>query len=338
MVRVTLLAVLMVLLAACGRKGDLAPFAESRIPPALSARFFPPEGWAWGFIQTGAQPMQRYGVAAPARVPLAVIVIVPGYGESAEVWFETAADLIGAGYTVWILDRAGQGGSERYAAPRDAGSVTSFGPDVANLRNLVRQVIRPEPATPVILIAHADGAVTALRALQTGLRVDGLIAASPALAARGRGDTARGVFGITPLARPQPWTRDSPDDHAAGLTHDPWRGQVRKAWQTANPDLRMAKAGTAWTSAYAAASRAAEAEASRIRTPILMLNPTAPERLVCSRAAACEARRINGARAALHLESDLWRQVFMQEVSAFAEAQVTKQRQLARTVKRDNIM
>lgn len=331
MVRVTLLAVLMVLLAACGRQGDLEPFAESRIPPALSARFFPPEGWAWGFIQTGARPMQRYGVAAPARVPLAVVVIVPGYGESAEVWFETAGDLISSGYTVWVLDRAGQGGSGRYAAPRDIGLVTSFGPDVANLRNLVRQVIRPEPATPVILVSHADGAVTALRALQTGLRVDGLIAASPTLAARRGQAPPRSVFGATPLVRPQPWSRDSPDDRAAGLTHDPWRGQVRQAWQTANPDLRMAKASSAWTSAYAAASRAAEAEASRIRTPILMLNPTAPARLVCNRAGACKVRHIAGARAALHLEADPWRRAFMQEISAFTEAQVAKHRNLGRS-------
>lgn len=318
MVRAALLAVSTLLLGACGRDEGLDAFAESRVPPQLSARFFPPDGWAWGFIRSGTQPMQRYGVAAPSRVPTAAIVIVPGYGESAEVWFETARDLIARGYTVWILDRAGQGGSERYSAPRDVGSVTSFGPDAANLRNLVRQVVRPDPGTPVVLVSHADGVVTALRALQGGLRADGLVAASPALAPR-RLLPGRILPG-------QGWSREGPDDRAAGLTHDPWRGQVRKAWQIANPDLRMAEPASSWRKAYEVASRAAEAEAERVRAPILMLNPGGPEVELCRRAAACRTRDIAGAKAALHLESDSWRSLFLEEVSTFADDLVTRRR------------
>lgn len=323
MIRAALLAAMMLLLGACGRETALEAFAESRVPPSLSARFFPPDGWAWGFIKSGTQPMQRYGVAAPSRVPVAVVVIVPGYGESAEVWFETARDLIERGYTVWILDRAGQGGSERYSAPRDVGSVTSFGPDVANLRNLVRQVVRPEPGAPVVLVSHADGIVTAVRAMESGLRVSGLVAASPALAPRrklpGRMTPGRG------------WNREAPDDLTLGLTHDPWRGKVRMAWQVANPDLRMAAPASSWRKAYEAASRAAEAEADRIHTPILMLNPGSPETELCRRAGVCQTRRIAGARAALHLESDPWRSRFLQEVSAFTDDLVTKQRDRDRT-------
>jgi lysophospholipase len=318
MIRAALLAVMTLLLGACGREAALEAFAESRAPPSLSARFFPPEGWAWGYIKSGTQPMQRYGVAAPSRVPVATVVIVPGYGESAEVWFETARDLIDRGYTVWILDRAGQGGSERYSGPRDVGSVTSFGPDVANLRNLVRQVVRPAPGAPVVLVSHADGVVTAVRALESGLRADGLIAASPALAPR--------RLAPVRITAGRGWSREAPDDLAAGLTHDPWRGQVRKAWQIANPDLRMAAPASSWRKAYEAASRAAEAEADRIRTPILMLNPGASETELCRRAGACQTRRIAGARAALHLESDSWRVPFLQAISVFTDDLVAKQR------------
>lgn len=335
MVRVTLLALLTLFLHACGRDADLGPFAESRVPPSISARFYPPEGWAWGFLRAGTQPVQRYGVAAPDRVPRAVVVITPGYGESAEVWFETARDLIENGYTVWILDRAGQGGSARYAAPRDAGHVTSFGPDVANLRNLVRQVVKPEPGAPVILLAYADGAVVALRALQSGLEVDGVVTISPGLAPRAEHGAGFGLFARLPrIAGGGGWSRDAPDDLALRVTHDPWRGAVRQAWQVANPDLRLAEPTAGWRSAYAAASRAVEAEASQVRAPVVMFNPAEPERALCRRMTDCAVRQVGGARRALHLEADPWRSPLTQQFTAFVEARIAARDDQARTARR----
>lgn len=179
MVRASLFAALLLALAACSRDGALGPFAESQVPPALTPRFYPPEGWAWGFIGVGDKPVQRYGVGSTRRVPTATIVVVPGYGETAEMWFETAADLIDDGYTVWILDRAGQGGSGRYVAPRDLGHVSTFDPDIAALGEFVRVVVRPAPDTPLVLLSHADGVVVALSAVRAGMKVDGVIASSP---------------------------------------------------------------------------------------------------------------------------------------------------------------
>ena len=80
-------------LVSCRREDDRAPFAESRTPAGLAARFFPPDGWAWGYLQLGDGPVRRYGVAAPRVAPLAEILIVPDYGETAETWFETAREL-----------------------------------------------------------------------------------------------------------------------------------------------------------------------------------------------------------------------------------------------------
>ncbi len=327
MARLSVLVALIFLLAACTKEDALGGFAESRLPPSLSARFFPPDGWAWGFVQTGGQPMQRYGVASTSRVPQAIVVIVPGYGESAEVWFETARELIDQGCTVWVLDRAGQGGSARYAAPRDRGFVSSFGPDVANLRNLISQVIRPDPDVPVILLSQADGAVVALRALQTGAEADGLVAASPRLAPRGG---APGLQGLIPQAR-KSWSREDPDDLRLGQTHDPWRGAVRMAWQTANPDLRMAAPSAGWISAFQAASRGVEAEASLIRRPVLMFNPSVEAKALCGRLSACEARDLSGSGGALHLESDRWRAPFMTQVDNFIRQKVDDKRAQSRT-------
>lgn len=319
MLRALAPAGLMLLLAACGSDEGLEPFAESRAPPALSARFLPPEGWAWGYVQAGGSAIQRYGVASPPRVPVATVVVVPGYGESAEVWFETVQDLMSRGANVWILDRAGQGGSARYGEPRDKGDVPSFAPEVANLQGLLRTVIRAGPDMPVILLSHNDGAVVALRAIEAGIKVDGLVAGSPALASK-----------AVALPAWKPWSRSSPDDFAAGATHDPWRGAVRHAWQTANPDLRMSGPSQNWRNAYQAASRTTAAEAGLVNVPVLMLNPSREARSLCARLADCQAQDIAGAKVALHLESDAWRTSYLQRLNGFIDARVAHTRDPSR--------
>lgn len=336
MVRALAVAALLLLLAACGRGDLMGPFAETQAPPALSPRFYPPEGWAWGFIETGGKPAQRYGVAAGWRAPRATVVILPGYGESAEAWFETASGLIRRGYTVWILERAGQGGSARYTLPRDLGFVPSFEPDVANVGALVRVVIRPPETSPLILLGHADGAVVALRAVEAGLKVDALILSSPDVASRAvSADSAQALAGRAGLGRLpstdwRPWSRSAPDARGQGLTHDAWRGRVQQAWQTANPDLRMSSPSLGWRGAHQAASRAAEANAGAVKSEVLMLLPdkTTKEALaLCKALPHCRSVAVPGAFAALHLEEDRFRQPWMDQVTGYIAARVEAERQ-----------
>ncbi len=321
MVRASLFAALLLVLAACSRDGALGPFAESQVPPALTPRFYPPEGWAWGFIGVGDKPVQRYGVGSTRRVPTATVVVVPGYGETAEMWFETASDLIDSGYTVWILDRAGQGGSGRYVAPRDLGHVPSFDPDIAALREFVRVVVRPAPDAPLVLLTHADGVVVALSAVRAGMKADGVIASSPQLAKADPGRRLLGAVRSSDAPPPgwKPWSRNTPDDHAAGVTHDPWRGKVGQAWRAANPDLRMAGPSLGWTKAYEAASRLIETGAPQTRTNVLMFNPATGARELCQRLPQCRVELIPEGRAALHLEADRWRTPWLKAVTAFVE-------------------
>ena len=335
MVRALAVAALLLLLAACGRGDLMGPFAESRTPPSLAPRFYPPEAWAWGFIQTGDKPAQRYGVAAGWRAPRATVVILPGYGESAEAWFETANGLIRRGCTVWILDRAGQGGSARYTLPRDLGFVPSFEPDVANVRALVRVVIRPPETSPLILMGHADGAVVALRAVETGLKADGVILSAPDVASRvvstdsAQALAGRAGLGRLPSADWRPWSRAAPDARGSGLTHDVWRGQVQQAWQTANPDLRMSSPSLGWRGAHQAASRAAETGAAQVKADVLMLLPdrTTPEALaLCKALPHCRSVAVPGALAALHLEEDRFRQPWMDQVTGYIAAKVGGER------------
>jgi lysophospholipase len=321
-------------LAACNRQGGTEPFAESRTPPDLGPRFFAPEGWSWGYVQVGRKPPQRYGVASTWRAPRANIVISPGYGESAETWFETARGLAARGYSVWVLDRAGQGGSGRYTLPRDLGYAPGFGPDVAALKSMVRVVVRPRPGTPLILLGHGDGAVVVLRAVETGLASDGVVLSSPRLAPAAA-ETVKGLAARLPLLDRLPehgwhgWSRGGPDDQGLGLTHDPWRGAVTKAWQTANPDLRLAGPSLGWRRGFRAAGELATAEAGKVATPVLMLSAGAADpRLAaaCATMTACQAAPIAGARPALHLEAEPWRGAWFTAVSGFIAGKVDRAR------------
>lgn len=336
MARAPIVALLLLLLAACGREGAAGPFAESRTPPGLGPRFFAPEAWAWGYVQVGDAPPQRYGVASTWRVPRATVVIAPGYGETAETWFETIRALTRRGYSVWVLDRAGQGGSGRYTLPRDLGFAPGFDPDVAALKALVRVVVRPRPGTPLILLGHADGAVVMMRAAEQGLRADGLVLSAPRLAPA-QTEAERPVLDRIRLLDSlpdhgwRPWSREGSDDFERGLTHDPWRGAVTKAWQTANPDLRLSGENRAWRRGYAGASGVAVAGAGTIAAPVLMLTPGAPEpRLadLCRAMSSCRAVPLAGARPALHLEADPWREPWLTAVANFVAAKVDDTRRV----------
>ncbi|MBO9709423.1 MAG: alpha/beta hydrolase [Caulobacter sp.] len=329
-----LLAVLLLTLpiAACGDRSPSAPFAESRTPPALGERFQAPPGWAWGYVAVGEDKLQRYGVSAAPGVSRGQVLILPGYGESAEVWFETARDLNGRGYTVWVLERQGQGGSERETAWRDLGHATSFAPDVTAVRAMVKAVIRPKGRDPFAILGHAEGALVALKALEEGVGADTAILSSPvfdlASPPRAKGELirlARGArslgLGFVRYPGQRGWKREGPDDLALGLTHDPERGAVRQAWQMANPDLRMGSPSLAWYAAFYDAVDAAGQDLAKVTTPVVMLEagqdvraPAAPQHAVCSALPHCAETRYPDARHALHLETDSRRQAWLEAV------------------------
>jgi len=333
-----LLAVLMFLtLAGCGDGGSRAPFADSRTPPSITPRFYAPDNWAWGYVRVGNGPAQRYGVSAPPIGPRATVVILTGYAEPAEKWFETARRLNQDGYTVWVLERQGQGGSERLTPWRDVGHADSFEPDAAAVRALVNVVIRPKGDRPLVVLAHADGSLVALRAVQTGLPTDGVILSSPvfepqrspAQKAEVAEWASRLKLGwIRPPGAPG-WSRDGPDGVAAGLTGDRARGLVEQAWLTANPDLRMGSPSVGWQAALVKASERARADVARVRAPVLLLRggkdrlatPATAAR-TCAALVDCRSVAFPDGRHDLHMESDAVRDAWLVEIEGFIKARI----------------
>jgi len=245
---------LVLLLSACGGQDPRAPFTESRIPPGLAQKYWPPEGWAWGLIQVGKDPPQRYGVLGPTMAPRAQVLILPGYGDFAESWYATAADFARRGYTVWVLDGAGQGGSGRWTGPRDLGHVPSFDGDGAAISQMVAQVIRPRGGQPLVVLADGTAGPLAARSFSAGqLPASALILTSPSLIAPGGAAVSPPVgavrrLGLGALRAPgtHGWDRGDPP----GRRDSP--AAIRHAWQTANPDLRMGGPSLNWLAALGA--------------------------------------------------------------------------------------
>ena len=330
MFRRAALAAVLLLLAACGAGGDgRGAFVESRIPATLGPGFWAPDGWAWGLLKVGDAPVQRYGVSSTLITPQAQILILPGYGESAEAWFETAGDLNRRGYSVWVLERAGQGGSERYVLPRDLGHAPGFRDDIRAVKTLSRMMASASPGTPIIILGHSVGGLVAVAADEQGAPVEGLILSAPAFAGTdlidsGKASLVRAGLGRLPAAWNTGWSRTGPDGRAAGLTSDPLRGKIEMAWQTANPDLRMGGPSLGWLAGFRATSRAIEPGLGDLETPTLLLNAGADRHAdpaaqaeVCRAMARCRLYSFAGARHALHLERNAIRGPWLAAVDSF---------------------
>src|SRR6516162_8199997 len=75
--------------------------------PLLPARFLEPPGLVWGSFAAPDGAKLRWG-HLPATNPRAECVMVSGFTECIEKYFETMADLAARGLSVWGLDWRGQ--------------------------------------------------------------------------------------------------------------------------------------------------------------------------------------------------------------------------------------
>jgi lysophospholipase len=319
-------AAICALLLLCGCEGKPIETGEIHIPPSLSERFYPPPGWAWGKLKVEGVPTLRYGVATPTRAVKAELLLLPGTGEPAEAWFETANALVDRGYEVWALDWAGQGGSARWGGAKDRLYALSLDPDVAAIRLMVARIIRPKSRAPLILVGDGLGAQLALRALADGVPgVAGAVLGAPDLSPRstrlvepfggwGADLAGRVGFGRPFVAGEHSWkapARVAPD-----------RGRVRDAWMQTNPDLRSGGASLAWTAAYnrSAATARDPAVLGRTKAAVLMVAETRDggARNACFAMKGCRFV-VLAAKGPPHLAADATRTAWLTEATSFID-------------------
>jgi lysophospholipase len=131
--------------------------------PTLPPPFAEPENFQWGYFTNARGAEIRYGSVTPEAPPKGTIVLLTGFREFTEKYFEVIHDLTAQGFAVWTMDWRGQGGSDRFHTQK----IHSEGYDeqIQTLQQFVTRII-DKTNTPVILMAHSMGAHISLRYLK----------------------------------------------------------------------------------------------------------------------------------------------------------------------------
>jgi lysophospholipase len=248
----------------------------------LPARFLAPSGFVWGSLPTNDGAELRWGYL-PAKAPRAECVLVGGFAECIEKYFETIGDLAARGYSVWCLDWRGQGGSSRPRRLPSRPRPRRFDRDASELAAFAKRL--PTMRRPRLLIGHSMGGAAALLCLRhyPGL-FDGAILSAPMLAIHTGGLPLMLVRLITGLARAiglgicfvpgaSRWTPDrTPTPERSRVSNDRERCRLQYVWFSAHTKLRVDAPTWGWLdSALRLVHRMAKKEfLGGIDTPILL--------------------------------------------------------------------
>ena len=292
----------------------------------LAANLAPlPEGWAWTEVR-GEDARLRMGHAGLADAP-AIILVVPGYTSTAELYAETYADWRAAGYGVAALDLPGQGGSQRrsddpekpWADPRGGNVMHAYGRAV---RDGARALAAMTDA-PIVLVGESLGGHAALRAAADHeLPISALVLEVPGIEAV----LPRGTEAVTGLlARlghrdaygpgQGRWARtvwDAPYDAARCGDRDERRFMLG-AMYAVDPGLRVGGASNGWVQDFQASGRQLREPGAldRVTVPVLTIlagrdviveNDAARE--ACAALADCRAVTIEEATHCLPAEDE----------------------------------
>ena len=250
--------------------------------PALPERFRQPADFAWGAFTTQEGRTLRWGHLA-AAMPRAQCVLVGGFTEFVEKYFETIGDLVASGLSVWCLDWYGQGGSQRPAVLPNRPRARDFERDARDLASFAGAVL--PGGSKRILIAHSMGGAIALLCLRSHPELfDAAVLSAPMLglatgaipvtAARFIAGTAR-LSGLGSLFVPgaRQWHSTARRSPALSRTsNDPERCRIHQAWFEACPDLIVEGPTYGWLdAAFRITERIRRAEfLASIGTPILI--------------------------------------------------------------------
>ena len=129
----------------------------------LPKRFEEPAGFIWGSFTDASGMRIRYGSLQPEGAPRGTIIIAEGFRELIEKYFEVMRDMTGMGFSVWMMDWRGQGGSDRLLKdnPQKMHS-DGYDKNIAALHQFMTCVVKNSPG-PVVLLAHSMGAHLGLR-------------------------------------------------------------------------------------------------------------------------------------------------------------------------------
>jgi len=296
-----------------------------------------PAEMRWGQLIRDDGAVLRWGCIAPPHARIEC-VIVGGFAEFIEKYFELMNDLAARGIAVWSFDWRGQGLSDR-AERNDARPLAR---DVSrDIRDVIAftGVMGPKKM-PRVLIAHSMGGAITLRVLAACPGVfDAAVLSAPMVAvatgvlprrlAQVVASAAVGLgFGDALIPGLRPMDREATPEQSAASS-DAVRCNLMPAWFKANPKLRIEGVTFNWYLFALNLSQAfADLSAYRaIGVPVLLgiagrdvFVDTAPLEDLATQLPHCTVERFPDAKHELFHERDEIRTRWLSAIDAFLSA------------------
>ena len=321
----------------------------------MEPRFQEPADFVWGSFQNDDGAKIRYGHLKAVGVSRGAMVMVPGFREPIEKYFEAMRDMTARGYDVFIMDWRGQGGSERYLEkePQKPFSL-GFDRDIRDLHKFVTDVVKSVSPAKMALCAHSMGGHLGLRYVKEHPGVfDCIVTTAPMF------EIETSVF-PRPVAKRmvqfaktgrilekympggaewEPGKKKFADNH---LCSDPLRWQAQETAMEQKPELRIGDATYGWLyHAFASIEILNRQDyLEQIKTPVLMATPLA-DVIVDIKAQVraseimpdCKRVDIPGSRHEVWMEKDEYRNIWLKELDGFLE----KHMGMSQAAENDNV-
>jgi lysophospholipase len=327
-------------LGGCSSPPAVDAAAENRaVTTSNQSRFQAPPGWTWGSLVNADGARLRYGWAFPDTSVRGVIVLAPSFQAPVEEYFETARDLAQAGYAVWIMDRRGQGGSDRWPGAGQRAHLEGGWREVRDLRQFALLARAQNPHAPAFLLGESFGGLVGLRLLHDNPDLFAAAAfSSPGIDFQTNGVPRGVVKVVTTLScwfgrckAYAPTQHDWRFEAKVGGPSDPFKDDRERALAeegilVAHPELREGGATNGFVQALfqEAVTEEATGWPEAIRTPVLFgytpkdtISRTDVIESVCSRMPRCTLAKFQSTGHALFTDADDTRNPWMQQLESF---------------------
>jgi lysophospholipase len=323
-------------------------------------RFQEPPGWRWHKFTTSGGYKIRYGSVHPKNsIADAVVVCLPGFRDFSEQYLELAHTMLERNMAFWVIDWRGQGDSDRFLKNRHKRHSAGYEADVRDLHELVDGYILPSAVhpdvgrLPLIMLGHSMGGHIGMRFLHDcNISSKGKQAFSAAA-------FCAPMFGVNPVDSlpltltwllsglmcmlPSSYVPRHGRDWAPGyrdvpalsgkFSHDPIRQQLQDAWFKKSPSLQVGGPTNRWL--FETLKSCLKLNNPKylkdINLPILMAM-AGNDRIVSNRLIQMAAMHlpqgvlseIPGAEHEILMESDQYRQKFLDHFFSFVSENVLK--------------
>ena len=257
--------------------------------PLPETMISPPPGWQTGFMVNQDGARLRFGTAPAQQEVRAGMVLITGFNEVIDKYFETIRDFTAQGITVYALDWRGQGGSDRWdtTMPQRAMPL-DYRHDVRDLHDFCQKIVLADPTLKdkkLFLHGHSMGGHIGLRYLHdhpetfagmmttapmVGLKTG--VFPRPLVKAMARVMSAIGL-GHRYVPGGDDWRDDALHlEMKRPHSHDPIRRQLHHALYRDHPDWRVGDATFRWlnTAFESLAVIQKRGWFTKIETPVLM--------------------------------------------------------------------